>query len=625
MQARSKITLLLILVFVVGLSPLVSARHIHAEDREATYDVLIYGATPAGIAAAVSAGRHDHRVLLIEPTSRIGGLMTNGLSHPDFRTFEAITGLYADLVAKTLQYYTETYGPDSQQVKDCLRGTHPEPKLTLRLFAEMLKAQPNVTVMTATRLDSLKLNQGETTIDRASFIDAKGKQFSVDSALFIDATYEGDLMAAAGVDYRVGRESRDEYDESLAPVVADEKVQGYNFRLTMTNQAENRTWPVQPANYDRTDYLDLLPLIASGEIEKPFHITTHGSNKKAIYKAHDPLLPNGKFDINDMSRGNVRLSLPQFNNAWPDGDQETRRQLFDLHVQHNIGMFYFFQNDEAVPEEFRRQAREWGFCRDEFLDSQHLPVQLYVREARRMVGMSVFTQQNTSAHSLTSVRSTFAPDAVAMGDYGPNCHGTGHEGPLYGGQHTGEFYQIVAPYQIPYGTIVPRTINNLLVPGAVSSSHVGFCALRLEPIWISLGEAAGTAAHLALTKNQPVQDVSAIEIRRLLHRSGCATIYVSDLSRSSPDFELVQWWGSLGGWHNVVERTGEYGQRGPHFRGQYFEAFPDHAADLSKKLDPALVKQWRNLAAEYDLEMDPVKMKSARTRGEFLRAIIMPE
>ncbi|MDB4679577.1 FAD-dependent oxidoreductase [Planctomycetaceae bacterium] len=494
----------------------------------------------------------------------------------------------------------------------------------MRLFHDMLEANSNITIMKSSRRHSTELNNTGISLERIHFINGADEKFSVQSRMFIDATYEGDLMAAAGVDFRVGRESHNEHNESLAPVVADGQVQGYNFRLTMTNRAANRVWPQQPDNYNREFYLELLPLIASGQIEKPFHITTLGSNKKAIYKAHDPVLPNGKFDINDMSRGNVRLSLPQFNNDWPEGDADTRGELFDLHVKHNIGMLYFFQNDEAVPEQFRQQAREWGFCRDEFVDSRHLPVQLYVREARRMVGMTVFTQQNTSAHSPTSVRAILAPDAIAQGDYGPNCHGTGHDGPLFGGQHTGEFYLKVAPYQIPYGTIVPRKINNLLVPVAVSSSHVGFCALRLEPIWISLGEAAGTAAHLALQKNRPVQNVSVVDIRRLLHRSGCATIYVSDVPRSSPDFERVQWWGSLGGWHGVSQREDEYGQRGPHFRGQYYEAFSGHAAELQKALDTTLAKKWRNLAADYDLEIDSTKMKSARTRGDFLRAVTMP-
>ena len=423
-------------------------------------------------------------------------------------------------------------------------------------------------------------------------------------------------MAGAGVPYRVGREGRDEYGESLAPDHADKQLQGYNFRLTMTDRAENRAPVPKPDGYRREDYLALLPLLENKAVKRIFDLTS------AIYKRQTPKLPNGKYDINDVSRGIVRLSLPHLNNAWPDGDEATRRRIFDAHVRHNIGMLYFLQHDKAVPAKFQQEARSWGLCRGELTHNGHLPEQLYVREGRRMVGRYVFTQRDTErARDTNHARAVFHTDAVAMGDYGPNCHGTDHEGPTIGGRHTGEFYQRAAPYQIPYGTILPKNIDNLAVPVACSSSHVGFCALRLEPIWMSLGQAAGEAIGLALKSDAPLPEIKPAAIRARLHGTGVATIYTSDVPEESDYFVAVQWWGSLGGFIALDRTTDDepapYGKWGKHRIGQYFEAFPEHAVGLDEPLDERVRSAWKAIAKSSDADLQA--LTKLRTRGDFIR------
>jgi hypothetical protein len=366
----------------------------------------------------------------------------------------------------------------------------------------------------------------------------------------------------------------------------------------------------------------LLPLLDGERLERVFSDTFDGLDN-GIYKRQTPKLPNDKRDINDVSRGIVRLSLPHINNEWPDGDEATRADIFAQHVRHNVGMLHFLQNDEAVPEAFQKDALTWGLCRDEYVYNDHLPEQLYVREARRMVGRHVFTQHDVDrAPDTNHARAVFQPDAVAMGDYGLNCHGTNHEGGLYGGKHTGEFYKSAAPYQIPYGVLLPEKIGNLTVPVACSSSHVGFCALRLEPIWMSLGQAAGEAVGLALETQSSLAEVPASSIRERLHTSGMATIYVSDVREDSSDFAAVQWWGSVGGFialdRGPDDEPAEYGKRGKQIIGQYREAYPEHAVKLDEPLSSDLREAWLSLAADHIESQDA--LATAKTRGEFIRA-----
>jgi hypothetical protein len=601
-------------------------------------DVLVYGGTPAGVAAALAAAESGERVLLVEPYSWVGGLMTNGLTHTDFRTFEGLNGAFLRFAQRVEAHYREAHAVDSAQVRESMRGTQFEPRVARLVLEKMLAEQPRITVRTGWSLEVVKCSTDEKSraVEIAVFVDARGEEHAETARTFIDATYEGDLMAAAGVPYRVGRESGAEYGEALAPDDADAQLQGYNFRFTMTRDPALRAPVKMPRGYDRALFEGVLPLLADGRIQKAFDYPA-----RCLFKAQLPPLPNGKHDINDVSAGLVRLSLPGDNAAWPYGAsglaahtisgstapfsrtglRQTRQRLFDEHLLWNAGLIYFIQNDDAVPARFRDEAREWGWCRDEYADNGHLPEQLYIREARRMVGVHVFSEKD-SDHAPGDARAVLHRDAIAMGDYGNNCHGTAHEGSRFGGRHTGEFYKGVPPYQIPYGVLLARDVENLLVPGAMSATHVGFCALRLEPIWMSLGEAAGHAAHLSHAGKAPVARVSVPQLQARLHSRGAATIYVSDVAPGHADFPLVQWWATAGGLHGLAPRPAKPGQRGKNIIGQYYEAYPHHAAELDRPLDPALAGRWRQLALQLGIAPDrlPAADEGA-TRGAWLRRV----
>lgn len=602
--------LLLALACALGLAAL----------RATPADVVIYGATPGGIAAALAAAKGGHTVLLAEPSIRIGGMATNGLQHPDFRAFEAITGTYYDLTQRTLAYYAKTYGENSPQVKDTFRGTHAEPKVILLLFQQMLAEHPKITVKTSwTLVDATTRGPaGNRVVRTARFRDAAGALHSSEGKIFIDSSYEGDLIAAAHIAYRVGVESRDDYGEAAAPVDSSGDLQGYNFRFVMTQDPAIRVPVTAPTGYRAADFAPILALIAEGKIKRVFGGYTDRDN---VLKAQIPVLPNNKRDINDVSSGHVRLSLPGDQLMWPEGDTATRQLIYDEHVRWNVGLIYFLQTDSRVPPAMQADARTWGWCKDEFTESGHIPPQLYVREARRMIGLRLFTQHDT-LHAEGDARAVLHRDSIAIGDYGHSSHGTSHEGSRFGGKRHGEGLGVVyAPYQIPSGTLVPKDVRNLLAPVPASASHVGFCALRLEPIWTSLGQAAGHAAHLALADAQPdVRKLDTAKLQRRLHADGAATIYVGDVLTGHPDFAAVQWWASLGGLHGLAPKpTGRL--LGKPIEGQHSEGWLNHDAKLATPLDAALAARWRALAAAQEIPAARLPAADGRaTRGDFIRA-----
>ena len=598
---------LLVLFVAITITPPHGFAQVDSSIRQP--DVLVYGATPAGIAAAISAAANRQLVLLVEPTSRIGGMTTHGLSHADFHSFESLNGTFLKFSQRVLSYYGTTYGADSEQVQDCWRGTHGEPSVNLMILRQLLAEYSSVMVMTDRTLLAVTVSDGR--IERVRLQHDVEPPVEIRPGIVIDASYEGDLMAAAGVPYAVGREARAAYSESLAPDTADDQLQGYNFRFCMTQDPTNRVEIPMPDDYVRDDYAALIPLIEANKFRSAFGYP----GSPFILKAHLPALPNGKRDINDVSRGLVRLSLPGHNREYADGSPETRREIERRHLQWQLGLIHFLQTDTAVPADFRAEAATWGLCRDEFEQTGHLPTQIYVREARRMRGQRVFTQADTR-YALGDARAILHRDSIAVGEYSHNCHGTEHEGPLIGGRHTGEFYHGVAPYQIPYGTLVPAEISNLLVPVACSASHVGFCALRLEPIWMSLGDAAGIAAVLALQNKQRVQEVSVTQLQQLLWKSGGATIHVSDIPPGHPDFVAVQWWGQLGGLHGLEPSPAKPGLRGKHIASQYYEAFPGHALRGEELLTQAVREHWTELLSAVGI----AEPKTATTRLRWIRA-----
>ena len=581
------------------------------DEQQLTTQVCVYGATPAGITAAISAAKNRKNVLLIEPTNRIGGMLTSGLSHSDFYTFEGLTGSFLDFSTRVLAWYKNRYGEYSEQAKMSFKGTFGEPGVNLIVLQEMMAEYPNISLLKNAFVETVTKESQR--IVQVRFTTSN-ERFVVSADMFIDGSYEGDLMASAGVPYAVGREGKDVYGEALAPATSDDQLQAYNFRFCATNVPENRAVVKAPKNYNREDFLDLLPILESGVIENVF-----GDPKKCIYKAHQTPLPNYKYDVNDVSGGVVRMSLPGYNLAWPEGTQEERSKIFERHLYHNVGILYFLQNDEAVPPKFREQAREWGWCKDEFVETDNLPPQLYVREARRMKGKYIYKQQD-GEHTPGDARAVLHTNSISVGDYSNNCHGTFHEGPLIGGKHSGEFYNPIPPYQIPYGVLVPQKLTNLLVPGAVSSSHIGFCALRLEYIWMYLGQVSGHAAALAIDNEFAVQDVAVSSLQRTLHKDKLATMYVSDVPPGHPDFEAVQWWGTSGGLHGLYPKPLKpKNLRGQQLFGQFSQAFINHEAELNKELDEETRQRWITHAKTLGLSGNC--SEDVVSRGEFIRCM----
>jgi len=596
------------LMLVCGLAASVQA-------QEARMDVAVYGSTPAGIAAAIAAAKNGNSVILVEPTDRIGGL-----SWTDARTLESLSGAYQEFCMRVERYYIAAHGVGSPQHEASFRGLHGEPMVNLRVFSDMLNEAPRVRLLRKYQLGQVEVGgtAEHPLIRTAQFVSANGSVITVRAKVFIDATYEGDLMAKAGVSYTVGREGPDAFGESLAanvPKGGDRQVQGYNFRLSMTANPDNRILPQAPPGYKREDFTGVLDVFASGKVKQVF-----SGDHDGIYRTHLPLLPNGKADVNDTPHAPVRLSMPDINDGYPDGFPVTRQRIFDQHYYYNVGLLYFIQNDSAVPKNIQGPAREWGFCKDEFVDSGYVPPLLYIREARRMIGQYVYTENDT-ARATNDVRAKLFMDAIAMGDYSLNCHGTGREGTRFEGKHTGEFYKSIPPFQVPYGVIVPKDVGNLLVPVALSASHVGYSCLRMEPTWMVLGQAAGHAASLAILQDSIVQAVSVPVLQDRLHKDRLATIYLTDVRPGSDLFRAAQWFGNRGAFHGLVDPSLTTMVKQKQIFGQYSEAAPGHEVNPREKIDEVTLDRWIAIAEAEGIEIKKAGRLKGKMRGEVLERL----
>lgn len=587
------------------------------------FDVVVYGATPAGIAAAVNAAKQGLKVGLFEETDHIGGLVSSGLSNTDFKTFEAVQGTYRDFMNRIVAYYAEQYGNGSQQVNDCYHGAWYEPKAALAVFKQMLAEQPGISVYLGHRLAGVvTVPQGNNRkISSLKFARPKGMTgFSVVSAkVCIDATYEGDLMAAAGCAYAVGREPRAQYGELFAGKIyydgsrflpgstgeGDKHIQCYNFRICMTTDSMNQVRVPKPDNYDRNEYTYFLKRMQ------------HPNGKEvldSIVKFRP--IPNGKADINDFFYSNKSLRLPGENYGWPEGDAATRAAIFKRHKDYSIGLFYFLQNDPEVPGHVRNEANRWALPKDEFQAYGHFPPMLYVREGRRLLGKFVLTEKDTQPVD-SSVRSPVYADAIAVCDYSLDSHGCSPGGGRYPDISEGVFNYAVQPFQIPYRCMLPIGVEGLLVPVALSASHVGYSAVRMEPVWTDLGQAAGLAAVQAVKQHKKVSDIQVSQLQSAIHEGGGITVYLSDVLPGSPYFSAAQYLGTRGYFHYLPEyRQVNYASRGKTLMGQWLHAYKNHAVSPEKKMDAELLQQWLLKAGINGKGSNGSYL--AMTRGEFL-------
>ncbi|MCI0458938.1 MAG: FAD-dependent oxidoreductase [Gemmataceae bacterium] len=491
-------------------------------------DVVVYGATPAGIIAAITVAREGKSVVLLEPGKHLGGMITGGLCATDTGNRAGIGGYSREFFKRVRDYYVKKYGPKSEQVKDCSDGFRPEPHVAKLVFEEMLK---EAKVKVVFGCGSLGLSVLASDPPRISGVITRHGEFN--AQVYIDATYEGDLLATARVSYTVGREGRDKYNESLAgvqehskfhqfpvkvspfaagdkllPLVqpgpagrageGDRKVQAYNFRLCLTQRPDLRLpWP-KPASYDPkryellARYLKARPDVKFGQLCNPVK------------------LPNGKTDTNN----NGPISTDHIGANWdyPKANDARRKAIFDDHVAYTQGFFYFLSTDPRVPKKLQAEVSSWGLSKGEHVDTNGWPQQLYIREARRMIGEYVMTQRDL-------MEERFKKDSVGLGSYNTDSHHVQRVQTKDGSViNEGDFQVRVQPYAIPYRCLVPKrkAISNLLVPVCVSSSHVAYGTIRMEPVYMILGQASGVAAMLAIDGKTSVQEVPVEKLQAKL-------------------------------------------------------------------------------------------------------------
>jgi hypothetical protein len=543
-----------------------------------TYDVVVYGGTPGGIAAAISAARLGHSVALIEYHAHVGGMSASGLGKSDIETREAIGGLFREFVGRVYKYYLDKYGPGSENVKLCRDGYYYEPSVAERVFEEMIGAEPKIRVFKRRRLEEV-VRSGKRVVGIRVVNRGTGAREEFRGTIFVDATYEGDLAAYAGARYRLGRESRAEFNELHAGVVyqdpqtrtflagttgeGDWRIPAYTFRLCLTTDPANSyVLRDPPPGYDRTRYLGYFDDVKAGRMDAPrelkegrgYFAPFFGTVVRALSVAE---LPNRKVDVN-MNPRVLGFPFAEENYGYPEADWEERERIIARIRSLTLGLLYFLQNDPQVPSEHRKLANRYHLAKDEFTDNEHFPWQIYVREARRIRGLYTLSEHDvTLAPGLG--RAPIHHDSIAAGEFPIDSFPVRKR---EAGREVLEGYiymldRFTQPYQIPYRIMVPEVVDGLIVPVAASATHVAFSTIRLEPTWMAMGQAAGTAAHLAISDKKELRDISVETLQRLLLKQGQVLTYFRDIDRSDPAYEAIQYFGTKGFFKNYYSRSRE--------------------------------------------------------------------
>jgi len=506
------------------------------------FDVVVYGGTPGGIAAAVAAAREGRTVALVEYHDHVGGMATSGLGKSDVENRAMIGGMFVKFTERVRRHYVEKYGADSENVRLCRDGYYYEPRVAEAVFEAMLGEYPSITVLKGRRL--VAANRDGDAVTSINVADRRSRETRrLQGRVFIDATYEGDLYAAAGAEFRLGRESRDAFGEPHAGVVyfdyqtheflagttgaADDRLPAYTYRLCLTtNPADAYRLTEPPPDYDRTRYLGYFDDLDAGRLAGPKTFKPGRGYNPAHFDTLVRALsvteiPNRKTDVNINPRP---LGFPfcEENRGYIEGDDATRTRIAARHRNLTLGLLWFLQNDSEVPEAHRRLAREMHLPKDEFTDNGHFPVQLYVREGRRLVGEATLTEHDITGGGPERTVKVQA-DRIAVGEFPIDSFPARKRQPgdtivLEG--YLGMLDYITRPYHIPYRIMVPKQVDGLLVPVAASTTHVAFSSIRMEPTWMCLGEAAGTAAHLAIEHRVPPRSVPVAELQAVLRKHG---------------------------------------------------------------------------------------------------------
>lgn len=583
MQRRDFIkrtTALAAVATLIGQPESASAENQTVNFPEAEYDLIILMATPAGIMAAIAAARMGKKSLILERTSHIGGLPANGLGATDIETRGATAGLFAEFTSRIAAYYTKTYGPDSKQVKDCSSGFHFEPSVAERIFQEMLMEQKGITVLLNHQFDVAPENliwDSTNTFIKGIYVLNRftGQKLSFTGKVFLDCSYEGDLIDAAGIEFYAGREDKSLYNEIAAGRVyrhwkgdfgigttgqGDNAIQAYNYRLCLTNNPANRVAITRPDNFDPREFESLVDDILTGRHTgvqlKDISEADLAKNRentlktgvlpdvpgvpKGLWRIVNRVgVPNGKSDSNNQHYAFISTDLPEENWPWPTLGWEWRDRFAKRLRDYTLGLLFFAQNDPRLPEAFKKEIREWGLSADEYTDNGNFPRQVYVREGRRMKGRYLFKAQDALPFN-GGERPEIHKDSITASHYSLDSHACRKREPNR--IHLEGFFNIkTKPYTVPYRVMVPQhKVANLLAPVPVSGTHVGFSTLRMEPCWMALGQAAGIASALALNSQKEVGSISTLDLQDELLNQKAVLVYLEDLPFTDPDHKAFQ-------------------------------------------------------------------------------------
>ncbi|MEX2577776.1 MAG: FAD-dependent oxidoreductase [Verrucomicrobiales bacterium] len=533
-----------LLLFPTVLAAFVVASIVRADSPVHEADVVVYGDTPAAIVAAIQVKGMGKSVILVAPKKQLGAMASGGLGKTDKGKEGTIGGMSREFFERVGKHYGKDIGWDF------------EPKVATAVYEEML-ADAGLDDTAVRRGRRLDLTDGVTKNgSRIQEIRCEsGERFR--ARVFLDCTYEGDLMALAGVAYHVGREPRSQYGEKLAgvlepgsedyrqpkqffeegvdphiepgdpssgllpgiqgeglaePGTGDAKVQAYNFRLCLTTDPGNRIPFTKPNNYDPARY-ELLARHIQARVKGGLPVTLSERVAEGSTLLKVDRMPNNKTDINDGSPAS--LDYIGANWDYPEGNYAVRERIWREHVDYTKGLIWFIGNDPRVPADVRSEMMAYGWPRDEYVDTDHFSHQLYVREARRMVGRYVMRQQDCE-------ETRTKDDSIGMGSYGVDSHHIQRvvvDGRIV---NEGNFLARPTAYEIPYASLVPKSdeCTNLLVPVCLSASHVAFGSLRMEPVWMILGQTAATAAAQAIDADETVQKIDYGTLRERLLADG---------------------------------------------------------------------------------------------------------
>jgi hypothetical protein len=516
-------------------------------------DVIVYGGTSSAITTAVQVSRMGKSVIIVSPDTHIGGLSSSGLGYTDTGNKEVIGGLAREFYHILYQHYMKPESWKWQKQSEFGNKGQGTPAIDGE-FRTIWLFEPHVAEEAFEKMisdNNLTIYRNEW-LDRSSgVVKEEGKIITIKTLsgkifrgkIFIDATYEGDLMAAAGVSYHTGREGSNQYNEEwngvqvgdfpvkhhdfdnlkispyripgdpssgLLPGIspnppgnrgdADKRIQAYCYRTCLTDHPDNRVAFMRPPGYDSSQYELLIRIYDAGW--------------RGTFNKFDAI-PNRKLDVNN--HGPFSFDNIGMNYDYPDASYERRKEIIDEHIIYQKGLLYFIANDQRVPAEVRTEMSRWGYSKDEFADNGYWPYNIYVREARRMIGEYVMTEND-----VLSKRDVL--HSIGMGSYNLDSHNTQrYITPEGFTENEGDVeHPTPKPYKIDLGSIIPvkEECSNLLVSVCVSSSHIAFGSIRMEPVFMILGQSAGTVAAMALDKNKAIHDLAYEEIREKLLSDG---------------------------------------------------------------------------------------------------------